>query len=132
MAPTTPQKPYKRHEYDTTKRTRFFHAFNNKENEQGVGTIAHLPSIDIPTSTARLWIKQRDKLGDLALRSQRKTSSTLGRPPKVSASDLKRLTLLPNKPSARTLQKHANRAGVRRFKKPYQTKISEKNQALRR
>jgi hypothetical protein len=58
MAPSTPQKKLKRHEYDTVKRCRCFDAFDSKIEEQGVGEIAHLPEIKIPASTAQRWIKR--------------------------------------------------------------------------
>jgi hypothetical protein len=92
MAPTTPVSKPKRHEYNTLKRTHFFHAFDSKENEQGVGAIAHLPAISIPTSIARRWLQEREVLGEAAFRSQRKAGSTISRPSKESASDLHRLT----------------------------------------
>ncbi len=147
MAPSTPKKRAKRREYNTPKRVQFFYAFDHKENSEGVGTVAHLPEINIPTSTARLWLKQREKLGSEALKSQRRSSSILGRPPKVSESDLCHITdqndpihekgwetqakSLLKQPAPRTLQRYANQAGAKRFKKPYQTKISKKNQSLR-
>jgi hypothetical protein len=53
MPPSTPKKTTKRREYDTIKRTRFFDAFDAKRIDQGVGEIAYLPNINIPTSTAR-------------------------------------------------------------------------------
>jgi hypothetical protein len=147
MATTTPPTSPKRHEYDTIKRTRFFNAFDSKENGQGVGSIAKLPDIDIPPSTARLWLKQRDILGDAAFRSQRKTSSRLGRKSKVSESDVDRLLnqedpihelhyekqrlLLPGLPSQRTLRRHTAARGARRFKKPFMTEVSGINKQKR-
>jgi hypothetical protein len=147
MAPSTPEKKPKRHEYDTIKRCRFFDAFDSKKKEQGVGAIAHLPGINIPASTARLWLKQREDLGKIAVRSTRKISSTLGRKSKVSAEDLKRLTdqsnpehelhyveqakLLPGKPSERTLRRHCARIGARRFKEPFISEVSNTNKPKR-
>ena len=71
----------------------------------------------------------------------------MGRPSKVSASDLQRLTnqedliheepyeiqakTLDGQPSARTLQAHASRAGARRFKKRYTTEVSRQNKSIR-
>ena len=92
MALSTPEKEPNRHEYSTITRCRFFDALDSKKKEQGVGEIAHLRDIDIPTLTARRWIKERERLGNEALRRTRKTSSTLDRKPLVSAADLSRLT----------------------------------------
>lgn len=147
MAPRTPKRKTERREYDTTKRMKFFQAWDQKNEEDGVGTVAHLPGIGVPTSTARSWLKTRDLMGDEAFRMQRKTSSMLGRPAKVSASDLKRLTnqddpihekgwqeqadSCAGKPSAKTLQRHINNAGARRFKKRYQKAISKSNRPKR-
>jgi hypothetical protein len=147
MAPTTPPKNTQRSEHDTIKRAHFFDAFDSKENATSVGEIARLPQINIAPSTARTWLKKREILGDQAIRRTRKTSSRLGRKPKVSASDLQYLTnqddpiheepykiqasTLATKPAARTLQRHAAQDGARRFKKPYTTEISQKNKSLR-
>jgi NAD(P)-dependent dehydrogenase (short-subunit alcohol dehydrogenase family) len=84
MAPTTPQKPYKRHEYDTINRHLFFNAFDSKSSLQGVAAIAHYPSLNIPPSTARRWLKECSEKGDLALRRSRRTSTI--------STDLARIT----------------------------------------
>ena len=71
----------------------------------------------------------------------------MGRPSKVSASDLQRLTnqedpiheepyeiqakTLDGQPSGRTLQAHASQAGARRFKKRYTTEVSRQNKSIR-
>jgi phage antirepressor YoqD-like protein len=92
MAPTTPPKNTQHFEHDTIKRARVFDAFDSKENTTSVREIARLPQINITPSTARTWLKKREILGDQAIRRTRKTSSRLGRKPKVSASDLQYLT----------------------------------------
>ena len=148
MAPRTPTKKTERREYGTVKRMRFFQAWDLKDEADGVGTITKLPGVNIPTSTGRSWLKLRDLIGDQALRSQRKSSSILGRKAKVSASDIDRLTnqnesihekgwteqakTIENRLSKRTLQRHIHVAGAQRFKKRHQTPISKKNQPLRR
>jgi len=147
MAPSTPIKQAKRREWSTIRRVRFFDAFDSKEKEQGVSLIADLPTIEIPYSTARLWLRQRDNIGLKALRSTRKTSSILGRRAKVSAADLTRLTdqenpehelhytdqakLLPGEPAERTLRHHCAAIGAKRFEKPFVTDVSDKNRPLR-
>jgi hypothetical protein len=147
MAPSTPKRKTKRREYDTIQRTRFFDAFDSKQIDQGVGAIAHRSDINIPASTARLWLKEREQHGDLARRSRRKTSSILGRKSKVSAADLERITnqadpihnlhyikqakLLPNKPSERTLRRHCANIDAHRFKEQCVSEVSNANKLKR-
>jgi len=92
MTPSTPLNSPKRQEYDTTKRARFFDAWDDKENNVGVGQICRKLDFKLPPSTARRWIKERDIQGSPAIRRTRKQSSRLGRPAKVSAADLEQLT----------------------------------------
>ena len=147
MTPSTPLNSPKRQEYDTTRRARFFHAFDSKEKDVGLARLCQTLDFKLPPSTARRWIKERDIQGSPAFRRTRKQSLRLGRPAKVSAADLKRLTnqqdpiheepyeiqakTLKGQPSARTLQAHASQAGARRFKKRYTTQISEDNKQFR-
>lgn len=137
----------KRHEYDTVTRTHFFDAWDARTPSRGVRHITHLPNVGITTPTGRSWLKLREEIGSKAYRSQRKTSSRLGRPPKVSALDLARLTdqknpehelhyvdqakLLPRKPASSTLQKHTAAINARRYEKPFVSNVSEKNKPLR-
>jgi hypothetical protein len=147
MAPSTPKRKTKRREYDTIQHTRFFNAFNSKEIDQGISEIARLQDINIPASTARLWLKQREQYSDAAQRSIRKTSSILGRKSKVSTADLKRITnqadpihnlpytkqaeLLPNKPTEYTLRRHYANINTHHFKKPFISKVSNTNKPKR-
>jgi hypothetical protein len=126
---------------------RFFDAWDSKEKAVGVAQICRKLDFGLAPSTARKWLRQRDIQGSPAARRTRKQSSRLGRPAKVSAADLKRLTnqqdpiheepyeiqakTLDGQPSARTLQAHASRAGARRFKKRYTTEVSRQNKLIR-
>ena len=92
MSTQTPLNSPKRQEYDTTRRARFFDAWDAKENDVGVGQICRKLDFNLPPSTARGWLKKRDIQGSLAIRRTRKQSSKLEQPAKVSAADLKRLT----------------------------------------
>jgi hypothetical protein len=83
IAPSTPPESPQWREYDTIKRSRFFDAFDSKENSTSLGEIARLLEISIPPSTARTWLKKREILGDQARRRTRKTSSKLERKSKV-------------------------------------------------
>jgi hypothetical protein len=147
MAPSTPPQSPKFHEYDTIKRSRFFDAYDSKENDGSLSKLCKTLDFNLPPSTARTWLKKREILGDQARRRTRKISSRLGRKSKVSASDIDKLTnqedpihqepyenqakTLNGKPSAHTLQAHATQAGARRFKKRYTTEISKKNKPIR-
>jgi hypothetical protein len=147
MPPSTPCNSPKRQEHDTTRRARFFQAWDSKKNNAGVGTVCQKLDFHLPPSTARDWIRQRDNQGSKALRRTRKQSFRLKRKPTVSAADIERITnqedpiheepykiqakTLDGKPSARTLQAHASRAGARRFKKRYTTEVSRQNKSIR-
>src|ERR1700743_836666 len=147
MSTLTPPSSPKRQEYDTTKRARFFDAWDAKEDIDGVGQICQKLNFNLPPSTARYWLRQRDLQGSPDFRRTRKQSARLGRKPKVSAADLKRLTnqqdpiheepyeiqakTRDGQPSGRTLQAHASRAGARRFKKRYTTEVSRQNKSIR-
>jgi hypothetical protein len=147
MTPSTPSTSPKYREYTTTKRVRFFDAWDAKEKDVGVAQICRKLDFGLPPSTARYLLRQRDIQGSTAARRTRKQSFRLGRRPTVSAADLKRLTnqqdpihaepyeiqakTLDGQPSARTLQAHASRAGARRFKKRYTTEVSQRNKSIR-
>ncbi|KAF1991723.1 hypothetical protein K402DRAFT_346650, partial [Aulographum hederae CBS 113979] len=148
MATSTPSNSPKRGEYDTIKRSRFFRAFDSKANTAGVASVCKTLDFTLPPSTARRWLKERDSLGSPALRRTRKLATRLGRKSKVSEADLRKITTnqedplheaaysdqaktLEDKPSARTLQYHATRAGARRFKKRYTSEISPRNKSIR-
>jgi hypothetical protein len=147
MATSTPCNSPKRQEFDTTKRARFFNAFDSKENDVGLPKLCKTLDYNLPPSTARYWLKQRDIQGSPAIRRTRKQASRLGRKSKVSASDINKLInqedpiqkepyenqakTLDGNPSARTLQAYATQAGARRFKKRYITEISKKNKPIR-
>jgi hypothetical protein len=92
MTPSTPSKGSKRKEHDTIKRMRFFDAYDRKRPSTGLNSIAKRPNINIPSSTARRWLKQRDQDGNKALRKTRRSSSSLGRKSTASAHDLNRIT----------------------------------------
>ena len=147
MTPSTPLNSPKNREFTTTKRVRFFDAWDSKEKAVGVAQICRKLDFGLAPSTARKWLRQRDIQGSPAARRTRKQSSRLRRPAKVSAADLKQLTnqqdpiheepyeiqakTLDGQPSARTLQAHASRAGARRFKKRYTTEVSRQNKLIR-
>src|ERR1700749_359183 len=72
MPPSTPCNSPKRQEHDTTRRARFFEAWDSKKNGAGVGTVCQKLDFHLPPSTARDWIRQRDIQGSKALRRTRK------------------------------------------------------------
>ncbi len=147
MATTTPSTSRQVREFDTIQRSRFFDAFDSRQNDTGIARICKTLDFDLPPSTARYWVKQRDSLGSIATRRTRKLSSRLGRPTKISAEGLVKLTdpeetiremppqnqvnLFPTEPSTRTLRRQAAQEGAHRYKKPYNTEISPANKAKR-
>jgi hypothetical protein len=88
MAASTPYESPKRGEFDTIKRSRFFDAFNSKENNVGVGGVCKSLNFNLPPSTARRWLKERDLLRSLGLRRTRKLIRRLRRKSKVSIANL--------------------------------------------
>lgn len=147
MAPSTPDRSPARSEFNTIQRTRFYHIYDSKEKDTSLGEVCKQLDFKLLPTTARSWIRKRENLGSLALRRTRKLSARLGRKSKVSASDLQTVTnqqdpiheepyerqaqTLKNKPSAYTLQRHANQDGARRFKKRYTSEISKTNKPIR-
>jgi hypothetical protein len=53
MAPSTPPSSPKRHEFDTTKRARFFDAWDSKEKSDSVAYTCRKLDFNLPPSTAR-------------------------------------------------------------------------------
>lgn len=75
-------------EKDTPTRTRFFHAFDNKENGVGMAKICKRDDIGISPACGRKWIKQREVLGEKAMKRTRKRSNCLGRRRKLNVQDV--------------------------------------------
>ena len=89
--PITRNHPRK-HEFDTPKRARFFHAFDTREKGQSLRSICRQEDINISHQVGSLWLKKRDQLGSPAVRRTRKLSSRqLGRPYSVSEQKLRQL-----------------------------------------
>ena len=90
MTTHTIEKP-KRQEYDTIRRSRFFDAYDNPQSITSFNQLCKRPDINIPPSTGRTWLKQRNIQGNAATRRTRKQSTRLGRKSKVPASVLDRV-----------------------------------------
>jgi hypothetical protein len=145
--PHTPTGP-KRHEYDTIIRARFFNAFGRKQKYTSLGQICCRNDLNIPTSTARTWLRKRDELSSPILGRTRRRSSKLGRPIQASVQRLEPL-LSPSHPSHHlyydqmaeeeellvsrdTLRKaFSSHLNTQRYKKPYSSSISAKNKQER-
>jgi hypothetical protein len=118
MAPTTrsmacPRRglsTLKSAEYDTPQKSRFYVLFDAKSPSQSLKSFAEAQNI--PRTTARNWLQQRDVLGSPACRRIRQKASNLGRPQKLSKSQCKAL-VLPSKNNVRN--------------QPYQTQIAYHN-----
>jgi hypothetical protein len=139
MAPSTPPKKPKRHEYDTIKCFHFLtRLIPSQKIREWEKSRVYLKSIY--QLLPRRWIEERKRLGEEALRPTRKASSTLGRKPKVSAADLSRLTdqsnpehelhyaeqvkLLPGKPSERTLRRLSGLEGTwHQYERDYDIRV---------
>jgi hypothetical protein len=142
--PHTPQSSPKRREYDSIKRTRFFHAWDTREKGVSLREICRQSQINVPHQTGSYWLRQRDIQGSPAIRRTRKQSTRLGRPRKLKIESLQSL-LSPTHPShslpypsqieaedlsvhPHTLQQNfTKRLGAKRYKKRRTTAISPIN-----
>jgi hypothetical protein len=147
MAPSTPPQTSKRIEYNIIKRMRFFDAYARKKPSTGVASIARKPEINIPPSTARYWLRQREKLGSDAWRRTRRLGCTSGPKPSVCEADLNTITDQSNpihkkgyedqikelglKCAPRTLRRYCAKAGARRFRTLVTSNISAANHQKR-
>ena len=146
--PRTPSPEPNRREYDTIRKCRFYDAFDSRKKSDSLRQICKNPRINIPPSTARRWLRERDILGSKASRRTRKISRRLGRKYKVAEATLAPLldenNPLNTKPYAtqikelriplttRSLRRNfSKRFGARRYKKPYTKEISQKNRIER-
>jgi heat shock protein HspQ len=146
--PHTPPRETKPGAFDTIRRARFFDAWDNRAEGEGVQKICKRPDISIAPSTGRKWLKQREELGSPALRRTRKLSFRLGRKSTISEETLDDLmnennplnsqpyeTIIIEKDlpvSAHTLQQNfSKRKGAKRFKKPRSKAISKENKGKR-
>jgi hypothetical protein len=146
--PHTPPREIERKEYDTVKRKHFFDAFDFRSPSDSLNQICKREDINLPPSTARRWLKQREILGSPAIRKTRKLSSKLGRNAILPDSLLEELQdekhPLNNKRydqivqeldlpvSAHTLQYNCvKRTGAKRFKKVKSSTISKENKGKR-
>jgi hypothetical protein len=91
--PTRPQTPSNRSlhkgDYDTVRRVRFYEECDRASPSRSRSSLA----LDFAPSrrTGLRWLKERDQLGDIAMRSLRKRSNRLGRPSKVTVDVCKML-----------------------------------------
>lgn len=86
---TTPVGQIEGKEADTTKRTRFYDAFDTKVTGQSLRALCKHHHIG--ESTGRYWLRQRQILGSPAYRHTRQLSTHLGQPLKVTDAQLRRL-----------------------------------------
>jgi hypothetical protein len=95
--PTTPIKSSKRREADTVKKTRFFEAFDSQKRGEDGSLQSLAVKHGITKQTAYNWLRQRQIQGSPAYRRSRKLSKRLGRQPKLTDEQLRRL-LSPSNP----------------------------------
>lgn len=157
MAPTTRQTDRSTpppneiivREASTTKKTRFFDAFDARSQNESTRSICR--DLEVDPKTGRRWLQQRREIGQKAYRRTRNRSSRLGRPFSVTEKELQML-ISPSKNPVRNqayeaqiayhkipLRKRAlqqnlthRASGSRRYKQAYVSKIlSQKNREKR-
>jgi hypothetical protein len=74
---TTPDRLIRHREYDTVEKTRFFNAYDNRDQSQSER--AFFDDSPIDRTTGRAWLRKRELLGDIAYRRDRPQSEILGR-----------------------------------------------------
>jgi len=92
MAPSTPIKQAKRHEWSTIKRVRFFDALKSKKKEPGDRYNCKTARDWYPSFYSAIMAKAVRRKRRRSTQDHQKSSSILGRKAKVSAADLDRLT----------------------------------------
>lgn len=135
-------------ERDTLHRQRFFDAYDRKLSTTSFRSLCRREGINIPESTGRLWLKNREDYGSDGIRRCRKLSTRLGRKSKISEAALDRLIDQKDPVHAmsvvnqikelhlnchkRTLQRNAmDRRNAKHYKKRPVTALSQKNKDLR-
>lgn len=141
----TPDRPTDRPQYDTIKRTKFFHDYDRDWPSKDLPTIS--AANGITDRTGRNWLRQRRELGSPAYRTMRQRSKVLGRRSRVSKETCQMLVSPTRNPvrdqllEAQIEHHHINVGrrqltrrllaetdGGRRYKQAYvQKEISEKN-----
>lgn len=139
----------KRKEFSTRRKVRFYDAYDDREPIESFNHLCARHRIQIPPSTGRLWLRQRDEFGDEAYHRLRKTSKELGRKFDVCEADLDYILdrsngltrkdprdivrLLKLDVHPRTLQASlSKRKHARRYKRRKTGFIKEKNKIARR
>jgi hypothetical protein len=146
---STPPYRFANTEWHTPLKSRFFTLYDKRDPSQSERSICEF--LQVPRSTARHWLSQRDRLGSPAKRKTRKLSQNMGRPCKVS-KEVTSLLISPSRNrvrdqplpaqiryhnlsvSERTLQRafsrNTNKASL--YKQAYvQKEISEQNHGAR-
>ncbi len=146
MEPSTPPLPIQRHEADTIKKSRFFHAIDNRASNVTIKDVCEAKNIK--HTTGKKWLKMRKRIDDAA--SRRTDKHRRGRPKKVSPELMNKMldprkNLVRDHPwetqiehfqinvERRTLQRafHNRIPRVTRFKKGRIRTLSQKNKSLR-
>lgn len=148
MAHMTPEKKPIRCERDTIHRYRFFEAYDRKLPSTSFNSLCKRQGIEIPPSTGRLWLQQREIQGKKAIRRTRRQSQKLGRKRAVCEADMETV-LDEDNPihlhsykqqvedlslncQPQTLQQNlAKRMDSRRYKQAYSSFISDENKRKR-
>jgi transposase len=144
MNENTPEESPQRVKYDTLTRVRFYKAFDSQSQVKSLRQICK--DENIPSTTGRRWIRQRQELGEIANRRTRRASKKkLGRPKVLEDSQLERIASeyreapydaivdKENIPlTSHSLQQNfSTRLNSRRYRKPRTNAISHRNEELR-
>jgi hypothetical protein len=73
MEPSTPPPQNKRHEADTIKKSRFFHAIDNRASNVTIKDVCEAENIK--HTTGEKWLKMRKRIDDVASRRTEKHRS---------------------------------------------------------
>ena len=74
----TPDSHIPHTEYDTPRRVRFYHLYDNREPNESGRSICR--QIHLPSSVGAFWLQQRQNLGSPSVCRTRLMSTKLGRP----------------------------------------------------
>ena len=86
---TTPDRSIERCEYTTTKKMRFFQAYDERHGQESMRSIA--ASQQVTKTTASRWLHERDQFGSPVYRKTRRLSNKLYHPEKVTKETYKML-----------------------------------------
>lgn len=119
--PTPPTASKIVREATTTKKTRFFDAFDTRFQNESTRSICR--DLHVSTPIARRWLRQRRKIGQNAYRRTRNSSLRLGRPLAITEKQLQMLI----SPSKNPVRNQAYEAQIAYYRIPLKKRALQKN-----